>query len=326
MGKFMIKNILQKGIRFLVLVLFFNYIDLASSHNEIHAGSFHPTVSIAGNDLDSIVLLGARYIEMNGQRFHARAGSGQQSCDVDYTLTDPTKRLHLIRDKIAVRYFTRELLAYFKGDLKVEGGLAKASSFWTTLADENGEICSNYGYYIFHQKIPEANNITQYEWVIQNLEKNLDSRKAFININQPMHKIAANLDFPCTIGMQFYIKNSYLCCTVSSRSTDIYTGLPYDMGFFAFVTELVYKDLKERLPEEKGKNLKLGHVTMKTNFTQIYDKTRSAVLALLAVDHSEIINHETMPQIENAQEVLKDIYQGSSNTSIMQWIYKNAEL
>ena len=322
----MMKNILQKSLRFLVLVIFFNYIDLVSSYNEVRAGSFHPTVSIAGNDLDSIVLAGARHIEMNGQRFNARAGSGQQSCDVDYTLIDPTKRLHLIRGKVSKKYFTRELLAYFKGDLKVESGLAKASSFWTTLADENGEICSNYGYYVFHQRISEANNITQYEWVIQNLEKNLDSRKAFININQPMHKIAANLDFPCTLGMQFYVKDNYLCCTVSSRSTDIYTGLPYDMGFFAFVTELVYKDLKERLPEEKGKNLKLGHVTMKANFTQIYDKTRTSVLALLAADHSAKINSESMPLIENAQETLKDIYQQTSNTHVMQWIYENAEL
>ncbi len=113
---------------------------------------------------------------------------------------------------------------------------------------------------------------------------------------------------------------------MSSRSTDVYTGLPYDMGFFAFVTELIYKDLKERLPEEKGKNLKLGHVTMKTNFTQIYDKTRPAVMALLAADHSNKMNGDVMPLIEDAQATLKDIYEETSNTPVMQWIHENAEL
>ena len=39
------------------------------------------------------------------------------------------------------------------------------------------------------------------------------------------------------------------------------------MGFFSFVTELVYEDLKERLDGEIADNFKLGYVKMKTNFT-----------------------------------------------------------
>lgn len=166
--------------------------------------------------------------------------------------------------------------------------------------------------------------MTQYEWVIQNLEKNLDSRKAFININQPKHKIAESKDFPCTVGMQFYVKRNHVCCSVSSRSTDIYTGLPYDMGFFAFITELVYKDLKERLSCDRSESLKLGVVSMKTNFTQIYDKTRDAALSLLSC--TEDVSGDKMPEIESAKDTLKDIYEQSANTAVMQWIYKHADL
>ena len=289
---------------------------------------FRPPVSIAEHDLDALILSGVQHIESHGERFNARAGNGQQAHDVAYTLLDPTDRLHLIRQPTSIKYFCRELLAYFKGSLHVKDGLSQASSVWTTLANEDGDISSNYGYYVFHQRIPEANNITQYEWVIKNLDKSLDSRRAFININQPMHKIDTSLDFPCTLGMQFFVKNDYLCCTVSSRSTDIYTGLPYDMGFFAFVTELVYKDLKERLYKKNDRILKLGHVTMNANFTQIYDKTRSAALALVTrYDHTTHTKSRVfMPRIENAQETLADIYQETSNSPIMQWIYKHAEL
>ena len=290
--------------------------------------NFHPPVSLAKYSLDELVVSGVDHIQTHGERFSARAGSGQQAYDVAYTLLNPTDRLHLIRQPTSIKYFCRELLAYFKGSLHVKDGLSQASSVWTTLANENGDISSNYGYYVFHQRIPEANNITQYEWVIKNLDKNLDSRKAFININQPMHKVETSLDFPCTLGMQFFVKNDYLSCTVSSRSTDIYTGLPYDMGFFAFVTELVYKDLKERLYEKNDRILKLGHVTMNANFTQIYDKTRSAALALVTrYDHTTHTKSRVfMPRIENAQETLADIYQETSNSPIMQWIYKHAEL
>jgi len=282
------------------------------------------SITIAEQNLDDLILKGIQNIRDKGELFKARAGNGQQAYDVSYTLLNPINRLHLIRQPKSIKYFCRELLAYFKGSLRVDEGLAQASAVWKTLANKNGEIASNYGHYVFHQRVPEANNITQYEWVIQNLEKNLDSRKAFININQPKHKIAEDKDFPCTIGMQFFVRKNSLCCVVSSRSTDIYTGLPYDMGFFSFVTELVYKDLKERLPEEKAKNLKLGFVTMKTNFTQIYDKTRDAALSLLGCTSN--VSNDKMPAIDNAQDTLKDIYEQTAKTPVMQWIYKHAEL
>jgi thymidylate synthase len=277
--------------------------------------------SIKSDNLDDLILQGIKHISEHGERFEARAGSGQQAYDVSYTLLNPTRRLHFLRSPKSIKYFCRELLAYFKGSLKVNEGLAQASAFWKTLADSKGEISSNYGYYVFHQRIPEAGDITQYEWVIQCFLKNLDTRKAFININQPRHKVADSKDFPCTIGMQFFIKRNCLCCVVSSRSTDIFTGLPYDMGFFAFVTELVYKDLKERLPHNLAEKLKLGYVTMKTSFTQIYDKTHDAALALLTAGPIDPALSDNMPLIENAHDTLQDIY---SQTSIVKWIHKYA--
>lgn len=307
------------GVFSLVLFMQLNIVNVNASTKK-----YDIPITIAEESLDNLILQGIKNIKDNGDFFNARAGSGQQSYDVTYVLLNPLNRLHLIRQTKSIKYFCRELIAYFKGSLNVDEGLAQASTIWKKLANENNEISSNYGYYVFHQKIPESGNITQYEWVIKNLEKNLDSRKAFININQPNHKIDTNKDFPCTIGMQFFVRKDYLCCVVSSRSTDIYTGLPYDMGFFSFVTELVYRDLKEKLPEDKSKKLKLGFVSMKTNFTQIYDKTRAAALSLLDSKNDNL--NDLMPEIENAQETLKDIYEQTANTPIMKWIYEHAEL
>lgn len=323
------KEFMKNKMFFLLLCLITNSY---ASFEKIHSDTtipknFASQDTIVADNLDQLVLKGIEHIQKQGEQFDSRAGSGQQAYDVTYILLNPLKRLHIIRQPKSIQYFCRELLAYFKGSLNVKEGLAQASSFWQTLADENNEINSNYGHYIFHQKIPKYNNMTQYQWVIDNLSKNFDSRKAFININQPSHKVATSKDFPCTIGLQFLVKNNHLCCVVSSRSTDIYTGLPYDMGFFAFVTELVYKDLKERLPKEKAEKLKLGYVIMKTNFTQIYDKTRKAALLLLENAQINTTNqNESMPAIENAQETLKDIYNETTHTSIMKWIHQHANL
>ena len=110
---------------------------------------------------------------------------------------------------------------------------------------------------------------------------------------------------------------------MSSRSTDVYTGLPYDMGFFSFVTELVYKKIKEDLPE-KTKDLSLGYVTMKTNFTQIYDKTSCQALSLLKSENNSQYQTD-MPEIENVQETLNDIYNKTDKTPVIKWIKKNAK-
>lgn len=282
-------------------------------------------VNIIGTNIDDLVTKGIQHIEEHGSRFEARAGSGKQAYDVNFILSDPHNRVHTLRAPVATRYLCRELLAYFKGSLDVNDGLAQAAKMWCSLADAHGNIASNYGHYVFHQSLEKYEGKTQYDWVITCLTNNKDSRKAFININQPIHKDTDSKDFPCTIGMQFFIRNNHVCCTVSSRSTDIYTGLPYDMGFFSFVSELVYQDVKERLGEE-GKELKLGSVCMKTNFTQIYDATRIQALRLLEKSKPTKPYNTDMPNITNAQEVLADIYNQETSSPIMQWIHTHAEL
>lgn len=322
----MIYNNFNHNTKLLLLLLAMAVANNAMDDSKSITPLIPQPISIVGENVDELVLKGIKSIKEKGELFEARAGSGQQAYDVTYTLVSPLNRVHNIRKPVALRYLCRELLAYFNGSLNVNDGLAQASSMWKSLADENDEIASNYGYYVFHQKVPVYKNKTQYEWVIANLLKNLDSRKAFININQTEHKKMESKDFPCTLGMQFFVRHKHLCCVVASRSTDIYTGLPYDIAFFAFVTELVYKDLKQKFGE-KNKDLKLGYVSMKTNFTQIYDKTRTPALRLLEkFENNQEAYHTDMPEIHDAQETLKDIYEKTHHTPVMKWIYKNAEL
>ena len=229
-------------------------------------------------------------------------------------------RVHNLRDPQSTKYFARELDACFAGSLNVEEGLAKASPFWRTLANENGEICSNYGHYVFHQRLPNYDNKTQFDWVVDNLSRSKDSRKAMININQPTHK-SDTKDFPCTISMQFYIRNNQVCCEVGSRSTDVFTGLPYDIGFFSLVNELVYSKLKK----DKYPELTLGHTTMKSTFTQIYDSKKEQALALKTDYTDKLKDFEPMPDIDDPDLLLEDIYGGTTNSTISQWIQRKSQ-
>lgn len=272
-------------------------------------------INIYGENVDELVQQSIRHIFKHGEKIQVRAGKALQSYGVNYILTNPRNRLHCLRTG-AIKYLCRELLAYFKGSLKASDGLAQASKFWMTLVDEDGKINSNYGYYVFHEEVSGTKN--QYEWVIKRLLDNPDSRRAIININQNYHK-SDTKDFPCTVAMQFFIKNNYLNCEIMSRSTDVITGLPYDMGFFSFIHELVFQDLVER----KYTNLKLGNTVMKTSFTQIYDKTQNKALEVI---ESLSGNNVEMPRICNAKNVLNDIYYGTENSEVLKWIKKEANL
>ena len=270
---------------------------------------------IKGNCLDELVKNGINYILNHNRKISSRAGEAIQAYGVNYILLNPHNRLQYSR-KGSIKYLSRELLAYFKGSLKAQDGLANASQFWMTLVDKDGNVNSNYGYYVFYESVTGYGN--QYQWAKSCLLKNKDSRRAIININQNYHK-SETKDFPCTIGIQFYIKENKLFCETTSRSTDVITGLPYDMGFFSFIHELLWKDLTEN----GLKNLKLGPTIMKTTFTQLYNRTFSKAIEVMKYVDTE--SQEVMPFIESAKDTLTDILTNEKKTDIIKWIYAHAK-
>ncbi len=273
---------------------------------------------VIGSSVDELVVQGVRLIQEKGSDIAVRAGTAKQAYSVIYVLTDSRNRLHSLRAPTSVKYLCRELVAYFNGSLSVSDGLCMASRFWETIADSNGMINSNYGYYVFHQRTDDGT--TQYQWMLDRLLDNPETRRAVININGVSHK-SDTRDFPCTLALQFFVMNNHVCCEVASRSTDIITGLPYDMGFFSLLTELVWCDLRE----QKYPNLELGFTSMKPTFTQIYSKREDEAEKILSA-HSGNDHELRMPPIPSAQSVLDDIYGATYTSEFMKWIKTHAEL
>lgn len=158
------------------------------------ASPFSP-IDLRSSSVDELVAAGARTVRSHGTRIQARAGDAIQACRISYVLMDSTNRVHAFRAPTSVTYLARELLAYFGGSLNVEEGLAQASTHWRSLADVDGRIASNYGFYAFHEPVGA---LSQFDWVLATLKRNLSSRRAIINFNQPRHKADIDApDFPC---------------------------------------------------------------------------------------------------------------------------------
>lgn len=275
--------------------------------------------SISAASVDALVLAGIAHVIETGEHINSRAGAAVQSYNVSYTLTNSTDRVFHLRHPASERYLCREFLAFFAGSLRVTDGLLQASKAWARYSDSNGLIWSNYGHYVFYQRVGGK---TQYEWVLAVLSENSSSRRAVININQPHHKDLNNPDFPCAIAAQFYVREDQLCCCLLSRSEDLYSGLPYDIAFFSFLNELIAVDLREKL----GRPICVGPTTVLCMFTQVYEKNRTQLQCLLKSSRVSNASGIRMPEITSASEVLRDIYTGSAESAVCRWIRTHADL
>lgn len=270
-------------------------------------------MEIIADSVDDLVLKGIKHIKDNGDYTEARGLSGLQCFNVSYRLTNPLNRVHTLRAPKSIRYFARELIAYCKGSLNVEE-LARAARVWESLADEDGKIYSNYGYYTFRQYTPDR--VTQFEWVSNQLKINPSSRRCVIIIDNINAKREGSKDIPCTLGMHFFVEKEKLCAAISMRSTDIITGLPYDMGFYSFVQELLWRDLQNVHP-----HIGLGYCIVKSNLTQLYDSRDE----LAAEVENGTAGDQRMPDIIDAKSVLNDIYNDTYNSEPMSWLYNKSE-
>jgi thymidylate synthase len=149
--------------------------------------------------------------------------------DVWLELFYPSQNLCTLKSRdMDVDYLAGEIAWHESGSLKVKD-IEKFSTFWTHLADSNGTVNSNYGFIV---NIEKWAGISQFEWCINSLKKDLYTRQALINYNMPRYKYDGVKDFVCTISQQFIVRDGALDSIVLMRSNDLIYGLTYDIVFF----------------------------------------------------------------------------------------------
>ena len=107
----------------------------------------------------------------------------------------------------------------------------KIPAIWQKMADESGEVNSNYGW----QWMRNA----QLSHVINKLRDYPDTRQAAISIYDAKEIAKYHHDTPCTYAVQFSIIDDLLCMSVYMRSNDLWYGFCNDQYQFANLQELV---------------------------------------------------------------------------------------
>ena len=156
--------------------------------------------------------------------------------------------------KLSVNYAVGELLWYLSGSNSLSD-IQPYSSVWEKLSDDGMTINSAYGHRIHHKF-----GFDQWLHVKNLLTKDPYTRQAVIHIKEPSN--VPTKDLPCTISLQYLIREGALHCIVYMRSNDLWLGFPYDVFCFtAFQTKLAM---------ELG--VKLGNYTHIAGSLHLYER------------------------------------------------------
>lgn len=153
-------------------------------------------------------------------------------------INDPTRNIVKSKDrKMPMRYAVGELLWYLSGSDKLKD-IDVFSKVWERMSDDGVHVNSAYG-----QRIFERFGFDQMEYVEKALRSNPFSRQAVIHIKDPVdYTEFPTKDVPCTVALQYFIREGKLHATTYMRSNDLWTGFPYDVfSFTCFQVMLAFR-------------------------------------------------------------------------------------
>jgi thymidylate synthase len=179
------------------------------------------------------------HILQNGTRKDDRTGTGTLSVfgyqmRFDLQAGFPlltTKKLHL-------KSIIYELLWFLRGETNVRYLQEHGVHIWDEWADESGELGPVYGSQWRAWQTVDGRVVDQITQVVQQIQKNPDSRRLIVSAWNPGEVDAMALP-PCHALFQFYVAQGALSCQLYQRSADIFLGVPFNIASYALLTLMV---------------------------------------------------------------------------------------
>jgi thymidylate synthase len=142
-----------------------------------------------------------------------------------------TKKLHL-------KSIIYELLWFLRGDTNVTYLKEHGVSIWNEWADIEGELGPVYGFQWRSWTGPNGETIDQISDVIEQIQKNPDSRRLIVSAWNVADVPRMALP-PCHLLFQFYVANGRLSCQLYQRSADVFLGVPFNIASYGLLTMMV---------------------------------------------------------------------------------------
>jgi thymidylate synthase len=139
-------------------------------------------------------------------------------------------------------------------------------------SDDGKTLNSDYGWRM-KKDYNYDRPMTQWDVVKKTLIDDPDSRRALIIINGPHDQCEAAVfgskDVPCTLSLQFFIRDNKLVLHSHMRSNDAVWGLTYDLFSFTLFQECMLLELKKF---KQLKDLELGNYYHTAGSMHVYER------------------------------------------------------
>lgn len=158
-------------------------------------------------------------------------------------------------------YIAREIQWYESQSRNVNDIPGGPPAIWKQVADDQGNINSNYGWCIF-----SPYNYRQYMHVYEELKERPDSRRALMIYTRPEMWMDfdqnGRSDFMCTNAVQYLIRDGKLNAVVQMRSNDVFFGYRNDRAWQLYVLDMLARDLE----------VEPGKITWQVGSLHVYEK------------------------------------------------------
>ena len=233
-----------------------------------------------------------------------------------FQITNPKNEAIQTKDERrneVIRSYTSKECDLYDSCTNSAGDFGEASKFWLKLANPDGTINSAYGHlikfkkshgnpvYELHNEIVDAGTLggpdspidsaavseflaqnavdamrTPWEWCVDSLRSDKDTRQAILRFSLPEHFYKGNKDMTCTLSGNFHIREDKLLFRVHMRSNDLTLGLVYDLPWFISLMQDMVDELKDLYP-----NLEVGTYTHIVDSLHLYDRDEEKILKML---------------------------------------------
>jgi thymidylate synthase len=200
-----------------------------------------------------------RHLVTDGNSMSPRGKKTWETVDLKFVVTDLRNNVlvDMVR-KPQYRFMVAEWLWIWFGRDDV-ASIAQYNSRIAEFSDDGLTFAGAYGPMV----------AGQWNRVMNFLSHDVDSRQAVIQIFRPMEGYTK--DTPCTISLQFLVRNGCLNCIANMRSSDAWLGLPYDFFNFSMLANIMAAELR----------LRTGWLSMNLGSSHLYDENRAQAETVL---------------------------------------------
>jgi thymidylate synthase len=194
---------------------------------------------IKENSIDDLLLSSLNIIKTHGQYESGTKGKYQELVGVLLELTNPLSRLSRTETKGTLFSCLGELFWYLSGS-NFANHIKYYIPMYDNFKEADGSIGGAYG--------PRLISQNQFQNVVDLLKEKRSTRQAVIqlfdfkDLEKPRKK-----DIPCTLTLQFLVRDNKLDLCTSMRSNDSFVGLPHDIFCFTMIQEMIANTLDVEL-------------------------------------------------------------------------------